>query len=210
MESISILIVDDHSLIRETWSSILNNHPELKVVAECGSGEEAVELTKRLSPDIVLMDINLPGMSGMEATQQIRKYAPAVKIIAVSLHIQPAYARKMMQNGAMGYVTKNSSLKEMIEAIHLIHKGQKYVCHEIKNMLSQEVLIDNEQQNVLGSLSRREIEIINFLKKGYSTKEIANALHRSAKTVEVHRYNILKKLNLKNTAALVNFINNQV
>ncbi len=208
MEKITILIADDHTLVRETWSFILNNDPRFQVVAECGSGEEAVELARNLRPNIVIMDINLPGINGIEATQQIRKFSPASKILGVSLHTQPTYARKMMQKGASGYVTKNSSREEMYKAIMEIHNGKKYICEEIKNILSEQVISGEEPQSGLNSLSQREIEIITLIKNGHSSKEIAESLNISVKTVEVHRYNILKKLNLKNAASLVNFINN--
>ena len=123
MEKITILIADDHTLVRETWSFILNTDPRFSVIAESGSGEEAIELSKTLRPNIVIMDINLPGMNGIEATQQIRKYSPGTKILGVSLHTQPTYARKMIQKGAMGYVTKNSSREEMFKAIIEIQDG---------------------------------------------------------------------------------------
>jgi DNA-binding NarL/FixJ family response regulator len=208
MEKITILIADDHTLVRETWSFILNSDPRFYVVAECGSGEDAVEMAKNLRPAIVIMDINLPGINGIEATQQIRKFSPGSRILGVSLHTQPTYARKMMQKGAMGYVTKNSSREEMFKAIIEVHEGKKYVCEEIKNILSEQVISGEDQPSGLNALSQREIEIISFIKKGFSSKEIADALIISVKTVEVHRYNILKKLNLKNAAALVNFVNN--
>jgi DNA-binding NarL/FixJ family response regulator len=208
MEKITILIADDHTLVRETWSFILNTDPRFNVVAESGSGEEAVELANKLRPNIVIMDINLPGMNGIEATQLIRKYSPGSKVLGVSLHTQPTYARKMIQKGAMGYVTKNSSREEMFKALMEIHNGRKYICDEIKNILSEQVISGEDSQTGLNALSQREIEIIAYIKKGFSSKEIADALHISVKTVEVHRYNILKKLNLKNAAALVNFINN--
>ncbi|MBD0293887.1 MAG: response regulator transcription factor [Flavisolibacter sp.] len=208
MEKITILIADDHTLVRETWSFILNTDERLSVIAECGSGEEAVELAHQLRPDIVIMDINLPGINGIEATHQIRKYSPVSRILGVSLHTQPTYARKMIQKGAMGYVTKNSSRDEMFKAILEIQSGRKYICEEIKNILSEQIINGEEAQTGLNSLSQREIEIINFIKRGYSSKEIGDVLDISVKTVEVHRYNILKKLNLKNAAALVNYINN--
>jgi two-component system invasion response regulator UvrY len=208
MEKITILIADDHTLVRETWSFILNTDERFKVIAESGSGEEAVEMAKQLRPHIVIMDINLPGMNGIEATQLIRKYSPASKILGVSLHTQPTYARKMIQKGAMGYVTKNSSREEMFKAIMEIHHGRRYICEEIKNILSEQVINGDDSQTGLNALSQREIEIIHFIKKGFSSKEIAENLDISVKTVEVHRYNVLKKLNLKNSAALVNYINN--
>lgn len=206
MEKITILIAEDHTLIRETWNFILNSDPRFNVLATCGNGEDAVELARQLRPNVVTMDINLPGMNGFEAAQLIRKYSPGSKILGVSMHSQPAYARKMIQAGAKGYVTKNSPYDELMNAISEIHNNRTYVCQDIKDILAQQSFEGKEQG--LNSLSSREIEIIGYIKKGYSSKQIAEPLNISMKTIEVHRYNILKKLNLKNTAALVNYINN--
>lgn len=208
MEKITILIADDHTLIRETWTYILNADSRYHVIAACSTGEEAVEQARELRPNIVMMDINLPGLNGIEATQMIRKFSPGSKVLGVSLHTQPGYARKMMQKGAMGYITKSSSCEEMFKAIVEVHNRRKYICEEIRNILSDQMLNREEQHNGLNALSRREIEIIGFIKNGYSSREIAEELNISVKTVEVHRYNTLKKLNQKNAAAMVNYINN--
>src|SRR3954463_3288810 len=154
-DKITILIADDHTLVRETWSFILNTDPRFKVIAESGSGEDAVELAKQLRPQIVIMDINLPGMNGIEATQQIRKFSPASKILGVSLHTQPTYARKMIQKGAMGYVTKNSSREEMFKAILEVQNGRKDICEEIKNILAEQVISGEDQNTGLKTLSQR-------------------------------------------------------
>src|SRR5579871_2631716 len=207
MNKIRILIADDHKLIRETWSHILNSDPRFQVIAECGNAEEAVELAKVKHPDIVLMDINMIPFSGLEATQKIRKVSPASRIIGVSMHSQPAYAKKMLQMGARGYVTKNSSKEEMIQAILEVNQGNKYICEEIKNIISDQLLEEKESSPNINTLTEREMQIINFIKEGLSSKEIATSLNISLKTVEVHRRNILKKLKLKNSASLVNFIN---
>lgn len=207
MEKISVLIADDHKLIRETWSYILNSDPRFQVVAECGDSEQAVEVTKLKKPHIVLMDINILPISGFEATERIRKVSPGTKVIGVSMHSQPAYAKKMLQNGAKGYVTKNSSKEEMIKAILEVNDGSKYICDEIKNNISELVLEENKDIPNVNALTDREIEIINLIKEGQSSKEIAVSLNISLKTVEVHRHNVLKKLKLKNSASLVNFIN---
>ena len=208
MEKISVLIADDHKLIRETWSFILNNDPRFLVVAECGDSEQAVEMARNKKPQIVLMDINMLPISGFEATEKIRKVSPASRIIGISMHSQPAYAKKMLQIGARGYVTKNSSKEEMITAIMEVHSGNKYICDEIKNNISELVLEENKDVPNVNALTEREIQIINLIKEGQSSKEIAVSLNISLKTVEVHRHNILKKLKLKNSASLVNFINN--
>jgi two-component system invasion response regulator UvrY len=207
MEKITILIADDHRLVRQSWSYLLNSDPRFQVIAETASAEDAIEAAKKLRPQVILMDINLPGMNGIEATQVIRRVSPGSKVLGVSLHTQPAYARKMMQNGALGYVTKNSPCEELLKGIVEVKNNRKYVCEEIKNILSDAVLNGEDLHNSVNALSRREIEIIGFIKKGFSSKEIAEALNISVKTVEVHRYNTLKKLNLKNSAAMVNFIN---
>jgi DNA-binding NarL/FixJ family response regulator len=208
MEKISILIADDHKLIRETWSFILNNDSRFTVVAECGDSEQAVEMARTKKPQIVLMDINMTPISGFEATERIRKVSPGSKVIGVSMHSQPAYAKKMLQIGARGYVTKNSSKEEMITAIMEVNAGNKYICDEIKNNISELVLEENKDVPNVNALTEREIQIINLIKEGQSSKEIALNLNISLKTVEVHRHNILKKLKLKNSASLVNFINN--
>jgi DNA-binding NarL/FixJ family response regulator len=206
MESISILIADDHKLIRDTWSFILNTDQRFKVVAECCNGEEAIEQAKNKRPQIVLMDINMTPVSGLEATKQIRKVSPGSRIIGVSMHSQPAYAKKMLQIGARGYVTKNSSREEMFKAILEVHNGNRYICDEVKNIISEQIMDDGPSQGI-NSLSERELQIVKLIKEGFSSKEISSQLNISLKTVEVHRHNILKKLNLKNSAALVNYIN---
>ena len=206
MEKITILIADDHKLIRQTWEFVFNSDDRFQVIGQSASGEEAIEASRQLRPAIVIMDINLPGMNGVEATTQIRKYSPGSKIIGVSMHTQPSYAKVIMKSGAMGYVTKSSSREEMFKAVLEVHAGNKYICEEIKNILSDSLMDNETDRNGINSLSQREIEIISQIKNGDSSKEIAAQLNLSVKTVEVHRYNILKKLKLKNTAALVNFI----
>jgi two-component system invasion response regulator UvrY len=205
MHTITILIADDHKLVRDSLSYILKTDTRFEIIAECQNGEEAVEEARRLRPHVVMMDINLPGISGIEATRLIRKYSPITKILAVSLHTQPTYVRKIMQSGASGYVSKNSNRQEMSKAIEEILKGNKYICNSIKDILAEQMLDD--KPSGVHSLTVREVQIISFLKEGHSSKEIATKLNLATKTVEVHRYNILKKLELKNVAELVDFIN---
>lgn len=207
MKKISILLVDDHKLVRESWAFILNSDNRFEVVAETSNADEAVEAAIKLKPAIVLMDINMSPVNGFEATKLIRSVSPGSKIIGISMHSMPAYARKMLQMGAMGYVTKNSSKDELLAAIIEVHSGKKYICKEIKNILAQQELEDVGVKTDLNLLSKRELEIVKLIREGLSSKEIAVRLDLSLKTVEVHRYNILKKLGLKNAAALVNFIN---
>lgn len=207
MWKITILLVDDHKLIRDSWSFILNSDPRFQVIGETSNADEAVDIAKEKKPVIVLMDINMSPVNGFEATKLVRKFSPGSKIIGISMHSMPAYARRMLQMGAMGYVTKNSSKDELLTAIVEVNNGKKYICEEVKNILAQQELEDEGGQPDMNALSRREIDIVQLIKEGLSSKEIAIRLDISLKTVEVHRYNILRKLNLKNTAALVNFIN---
>jgi DNA-binding NarL/FixJ family response regulator len=205
LEKISILIVDDHALIREAWSSILTNDPRFDVIATCDNAEEAVAQVKEKRPNVILMDINMAPFSGLDATQQILRISPDSKIVGLSVYSEPAYATKMLQMGGSGYVTKNSSREEMIKAIIDVNNGNKYLCDEIKNNISRRSMEDNPGPK-LDSLTKREIQIINLLKNGFSSKEIAASLQIAHPTVEAHRHNILKKLKLKNTATLVSFI----
>lgn len=210
MNKISIIIIDDHQLVRQTWMHFLNADGRFTVVAEAGDCEKALPLIKEHRPQVVILDINLPGMSGIEALPSILENSPGSKVLGISMHTQPAYAKKMIQQGAMGYLTKTSSTREMFKAIEAIVDGRKYICEEIKNIVTNQSLSGEDVSQGMDTLSTREIQIINQIKSGASSREIAEALFISIKTVEVHRYNILKKLHLRNSASLVNFINQQV
>src|SRR5687768_13175630 len=209
MSKISVLIVDDHTLIRETWSFLLGRNENFDVIAEVGDGQTAIEIARDKRPNIVLLDINMSPLNGFDVLKMIRKLSPGSKVIGVSMHSQPAYAKKMLRLGARGYVTKNSPRKEMLDAIHQVCAGNVYICQEVKNILSEQMMNEEEGGggDGLNQLSEREIEVINLIRNGMSSKEIADKLAISIKTVEVHRHNILKKLKVKNTASLINYIN---
>lgn len=207
MGKTTILIADDHQLLRDTWSYILNNDPRFEVVGVAASGEESIKLTREKLPQVVLMDINMGEMSGFEATRIIKKQTPSVKVIGVSMHSMPAYAKKLFQMGASGYVTKNSSREELMNAIEDVRAGNTYVCEEIKEILIQQEIETTDQRSDLNALSKRELEVVDYIKQGLPSKEIASYLGVTLKTIEVHRYNILRKLGLPNVASLVNFLN---
>jgi DNA-binding NarL/FixJ family response regulator len=207
MAKITVLIVDDHTLIRETWSFLLGRNENFEVIAEVGDGQRAIDIARDKRPNIVLLDINMTPLNGFDVLKMIRKQSPGSKVIAVSMHSQPAYAKKMLRMGAKGYITKNSPRQEMLDAIMEVYKGNTYICQEVKNILSDQMLNEEDTAAGLNQLSEREIEVINQIRDGLSSKEIADRLAISIKTVEVHRHNILKKLKVKNTASLINFIN---
>jgi DNA-binding NarL/FixJ family response regulator len=196
-------------LIRESWNLLLSTDDRFEIVGETSDVEQATAVAASRKPQVVLMDINMTPVNGFEATKQVLKQSPHSQVIGVSMHSMPAYARRMFQVGARGYVTKNSSKDELFQAIEEVVAGNKYICEEIKNILAHQELDEDSEYPDMNSLSKREIEVVSQIRQGFSSKEIAQRLEISLKTVEVHRYNILKKLKLKNTAALVNFINAQ-
>src|SRR5258706_12207608 len=205
MDKITILIVDDHKLVRESWTVVINSDPRFKVIGEASNPEAAVTIAKEKKPNIVLMDINMHPVDGFEGTKIMRIASPDSKIIGVSMNAMPEYTRHMLQLGAMGYVTKDSPAAELIKAIVSVSDGEKYICDDVKYILSKQKLEGNNKGPNLNLLSRRELEIVKLIRDGLSSKEIGLQLYISTKTVEVHRYNILRKLNIKNVAMLVNY-----
>ena len=136
-EPIKVVIVDDHRMVRETWRMILDKHDRIQVIAECASGEEAIEAAASLRPDVMLMDINMSPVNGLEATKEIIRSNPEAKIIGVSVNDQPMYARNMMLLGARGYMTKNCSMTEMVDAIIEVNNGKTYLCQEIREKIHE-------------------------------------------------------------------------
>jgi two-component system invasion response regulator UvrY len=134
-EKIRIVLADDHKMMRDTWKMLLQQEERFAIIGECSNGVEAIEAAVKHTPDIILMDINMSPVNGLEATRKIVKQVPGIKIIGVSINNQPAYARNMLESGAKGYVTKNSSKEEMIEAIISVYNGNEYVCKEIKSKM---------------------------------------------------------------------------
>jgi two-component system, NarL family, invasion response regulator UvrY len=203
------MIVDDHALIRESWAKFIGGYPEYEVVFITGDGQQAIDAARDKRPDIVLLDINMIPISGFEVLEMVRRLSPGSKVIGVSMHSQPAYVKKMMRGGAKGYVTKSSPTEELMQAIAEVSVGRTYICAEVKTIIADLAVNDNPQgQSLISQLSERELEIIRLVRNGLSSKEIAEELSITPKTVEVHRHNILKKLKLKNSVALIEFMNN--
>jgi DNA-binding NarL/FixJ family response regulator len=209
MEKIRILIAEDHKLIRETWTFILNNDSRFTVLAACSDSAEAVELAEKGKPDVILMDINMMPLNGFEATARFAIVSPDSKVIGLSFYSEMLFVKKMFSAGAKGYVTKNSSREEMYEAIIAVHAGHFFVCEEIRSKgfdLNGQSEIETDY---VESLTNKEIQISQCIRQGLRSKDIADKLRISIKTVEVHRHNILRKLNVKNSISLVNLMNSK-
>ncbi len=205
MEKTTIYIIDDHKLLREILSFLLSREQNFEVVGATDNVSEALHTVRTASPSIILLDINMPEESGFRVAEKILAIAPATRIIAVSMYVLPVYAKRMLKLGARGYLTKNSPHEEMIRAINIVAGNEQYVCAEIRDMIAADTLNKKNDLPGIGLLTEREIEVLTYLKKGLSSREIGIELDLSNKTVEVHRYNILRKLNLKNVASLVNY-----
>ncbi|MFN4892688.1 MAG: response regulator [Bacteroidota bacterium] len=204
---IKIVIADDHVLIAETWATLINLDPAYQVIKVYDNTQSLLDEVADLQPQIVILDINIAPISGLDAVKVIREKSPNSRTIGVSMHNQPSFAKRMISNGAMGYVTKNSTKDEMYKAINEVMEGKIYICAEIKNRITQNILLEDDESARLNSLTDREIDIIKLLKEGCTNEEIAKKLFLSPRTVDTHRAKILKKLQLKNSLSLIKLIN---
>lgn len=207
MSKISIMVVDDHSLIREALVHLLNLEETFEVIATTGDCDKVIKLAREKRPDILLLDINMTPLTGFDLIKLLRKNSPLTRVIGLSVHSQPTYVKKMLRLGAKGYLTKNSTLTEMKEAIMAVHGGHAFICNEVKTIFSEQLLQDDEEKIDINLLSERELQIVGLLKDGQSSKEIAGELQISSRTVQVHRHHILKKLRLKNTISMISYLN---
>jgi DNA-binding NarL/FixJ family response regulator len=203
-KEIRIIVADDHRMVRKAWELLLLAREEYKVVGHAANGAEVLQLLQELKVDVVLMDLDMPVMNGIEATDKIRNCFPWVKVIALTMQKDSTYIKRFFSAGAHGFITKNASEDELMEAIQDVLEGKRYLSKEVSDVLSNSLLEPavSRKQNFYG-LSEREIEIIKLIAKGSTTNEIADMLHLSVKTVESHRRNIFKKLQVKNVAQLM-------
>jgi len=198
---IRLLLVDDHPMMKEGIRSSLVKHPFLEIVGEASNGGDAVRKAKELKVDVVLMDINMPGMNGLEATELIGREAPQAKVLMLTVHKNPEYVRKIIHCGARGYVLKDAAGDELAHGIELVADGRTYFSPEV----SAAALDFCFKQAEHPALSARELEVLKLVAKGCSTKEIAPQLNITCRTVETYRERIMSKLGVHNIAGLTRF-----
>jgi DNA-binding NarL/FixJ family response regulator len=200
--SVNILLVDDHQIVVNGLKSLLAQKPEYLVKGEALNGAEALAVLAVLKIDLVLMDIDMPVMNGIEATKEIKKQFPEVKIIMLTMHDEKAMIKSMLDLGADGYLLKNSSLSELHNAIQSVYLGKQFLSDDVNSAL---MAPDIDKSGALSELTDREIEIIKLIAEGMSNKEIGDKLFISHRTVDTHRTNLMNKLGLHNVAGIVRF-----
>jgi len=202
--SVRILLADDHRIVREGIRSLLEEQPGMEVVAEAEDGQTTVQLARKLSPDVVILDITMPDLNGIVAARQIKAEVPEAKIIALSMHSDKRFVMEMLDTGASAYLLKDCAFEELARAIHAVLAGGKYLSPEITRLvidLSRHQWIEPEPPD-LSALSPREIEVIRLIIEGQGTRQAAAALHVSTKTIQSHRRRIFQKLGINSVAEL--------
>lgn len=203
---INILVVDDHALVRTGLKRMLDDEPGFKVIGEARTGEEAINLTRQLKPDVVLMDIQMPGIGGLEATRRLLRVDPDLKVVIVTTYDNDVFPTRMIQAGALGYLTKGTSMQEMVRAIRMVHAGQRYISPDIANQIALKSLGETphtqQQKNNFNLLSERELQVMLMITNGVKVHEISERLHLSPKTVNSYRYRIFEKLHVRNDVEL--------
>ncbi len=203
--NVRIVLADDHTILREGLRALLSADPNFEIIGEAGDGREAVRCVEKLGPDLLLMDLSMPRMSGMDAISEIKKRYPQTKIIALTVHKTEEYLLSTLQAGVDGYVLKDATHDELVMAIHNVMAGKRYLSPGISEKVIEGYLDGKEDSLVASSwqkLSQREREVLKLIAEGYKNKEIAEDLCISLKTVEKHRANLMKKLDLHNAAVL--------
>ena len=204
---IRVMIADDHNMFVEGVELILDGLENIQVVSKCYTGTEVFEKLAHIPADVILLDINLPGMNGLEVCQKLNKDYPAVKVLALSMHNEESFVTEILKYGAQGYILKNTGKKELISAIETVFEGQSYFSEEVTETIMKSLVHQksgNKKSSILSpKISRREKEVLELIVKEHTTQEIADTLFISLKTVESHRRSLLTKLGVRNTAGLV-------
>jgi DNA-binding NarL/FixJ family response regulator len=202
-KKIRILLADDHAVVRQGFGRILAAQADLEVIGEAGNGREAVDLAEQLKPDVVVMDVSMPELNGIEATRRLMKAAPRTRVLALSMHKDSVYVREILRAGAQGFLLKDANDLDLLAAVRAVGQGQGYISPSV----SEAVLSDYRKHvsDPIDLLTSREREVLQLIAEGKTNKEIAAALNLSVYTVDAHRGRIMEKLNLHSTGEIVRF-----
>jgi DNA-binding NarL/FixJ family response regulator len=202
-KKLRILLADDHAVVRQGFSRILASHSDMEVIGEAGNGREAIELAEELKPDVVVMDVSMPELNGIEATRRLMKASPRIRVLALSMHKDSVYVREILRAGAQGYLLKDASDDDLLTAVRAIGQGQGYISPGV----SEAVLSDYRRHvsDPIDLLTSREREVLQLIAEGKTNKEIAASLNLSIYTVDAHRGRIMEKLNLHSSGEIVRF-----
>jgi len=210
MKNTKILIVDDHEVVRDGLRNILLSLDNISIAGEAGNGEDAIKMYNSVKPDLVIMDISMPGMNGIEATRIIKEKDPDAKILILTMHDNQEYLNQIIRSGAKGFILKNTDKEELLDAVKTVASGENFFSKDISKLIIDNYIRSAKEQEKSDGfkevpLTKREIEILKLIASGYSNQEIANILYISYNTVDTHRKNIMHKLSIKNTAGLVRY-----
>jgi len=200
---IKVLLADDHTIVRQGLKLILSSHPDLEVVGEAANGREVLDLAEKLKPDVILMDVAMPELNGIEATRRLHQISPRMKVLVLSMHKEAVYVREILKAGARGYILKDAIDTELVNAIQSVARGDGYISPAISG-----ALLSDYRQNLtdpLDLLSTREREVLQLIAEGKTNKEVATRLNLSVYTVDSHRGKIMEKLNLHSAGELIRF-----
>jgi len=202
---IKIVLADDHKIVRQGFRSLIEKHTDMEVIGETDDGRTAIQLCQDLHPDVVIMDVSMPGLNGIESTRKIKAEMPEIKVIALSMHSNRRYVVDMLKSGASGYLLKESAFDDLVRAIRSTMADQRFLSPKIASLVLDEYLNLLPSDTPGTGLSPREREVLQLLAEGNSTKEIALKLYVSGKAVEAHRRQIMNKLNLHSVAELTKY-----
>ncbi|EMR03970.1 response regulator [Cesiribacter andamanensis] len=210
---VRIVVADDHRMVRKAWQLLLSAKQQYTVVGQAANGAEVLQLLQTMRADLVLMDLDMPVMNGFDATEQIKKRYPWIKVIGLTQQKESGYIKKLFALGASAYLTKNASDEELFEALEHVLDEKRYLSREVSDVLSKSLLTppsEGSADQVFMGLSAREIEIVKLIASGHTTLQISNTLHLSIKTIESHRRNIFKKLQVKNVAQMIGKVKDRI
>jgi two-component system, NarL family, response regulator NreC len=211
MNKIRILLADDHPMVRSGLIKLLEPYKDFAIIGEASDGEEAVAMTKKLEPDVLVIDLSMPKLSGIEATKIIRKNYPSVKVLVLTMYDNEEYVYQILKSGAGGYLLKSSGRDELAAAIHAVARGDRFFSARVSEIMTEAYLRKSEARDDLSlndddlPLTKREKEVLQHIAGGLNNSQIAEKLFISARTVETHRTNIMQKLNIHDAANLVRF-----